>query len=115
MGQKVNSQGFANLLRMFSFFAFPKLMKALGISFQSPHVTNYFQNIIQNTLNYRKENNIRRNDFIQMMTQLKEKGQVEVQTWDVNEEDAYLKTDQAISTSEKFGNVVIIINVLMMH
>ncbi|CAH1395592.1 unnamed protein product [Nezara viridula] len=99
-GRQINDPNWRNLIRIWFFFAFPKIAKRIGFSFQPKAVTSYFCNIIRNAIDYRKKNKIQRNDFVQMMMQLKEKGNIELKTLDST--DDYLKNELNEASTEIF-------------
>ena len=103
MGKIFTDVKLGNLIRFWFITAFPKLSTKLGLSMQNSEVVKYFCNIIKNTIEYRKKNDIQRNDFIQMMLQLKDKGNIELKTWDSS--DDYLKSDSSHNTIETFGTL----------
>jgi hypothetical protein len=41
------------------------------------NVSKYFQSMVQDTVNYREKNGVKRNDFMQLLIQIKNKGKVE--------------------------------------
>ncbi|PNF34157.1 hypothetical protein B7P43_G18276 [Cryptotermes secundus] len=47
-------------------------------------VSEYFHSMVQDTVNYREKNNVKRNDFMQLLIQIKNRGKVE-------EEHGYLE------------------------
>ncbi|XP_046659109.1 probable cytochrome P450 6d5 isoform X2 [Homalodisca vitripennis] len=89
----------------------PKIGKFFNIVISSSEATKYFTNLTQATTKYRKENNIRRNDYFQLLLSLKEQedgGKVTpLVEPHVSEEDAvidqmmYTEADQEIDTSKK--------------
>ncbi|XP_066906684.1 cytochrome P450 9e2 isoform X1 [Halyomorpha halys] len=85
MGKRVNDVGIMNLIRLWLFICFPVLQKKYGFSFQQHSVIKYFSNIIKNAIHQRKKCGFQRNDFIQMMLQLKEKGHIRIKTLDPND------------------------------
>ncbi|XP_014291138.1 probable cytochrome P450 6d5 [Halyomorpha halys] len=97
-GKEVSDPNWRNLFRIWFFFLFPQAAKYFGFSFQQRSVTNYFCNIIRNAIDYRKKNDIQRYDFIQMMMQLKEKGNIEIKTLDSS--DDYLKNELNDTSTE---------------
>lgn len=101
MGNKINDPGFKNLIRILFFFTFSPIAKKIGFTIVPRSVTNYFCSIIRNAIDYRKKEGIQRNDFIQMMMQLKERGQIELKTLDSS--DDYLKNDLNDTSNEVFG------------
>ncbi|XP_015434757.1 PREDICTED: probable cytochrome P450 6a14 [Dufourea novaeangliae] len=50
---------------------FPSLYKIVGRPLQKLHVTNFFTNVVVDTMNYREQNSIIRPDFINMLMKLK--------------------------------------------
>lgn len=100
MGKRLTETNFQNILRFWLLLAFPKFFQKLGISFQDNIVNTYYGKLIQQNFEYRKEKQVYRNDFTQMLLQLKEKGKVEVQSWDSN--DDYLKTNEPVGSIEQY-------------
>ncbi|XP_059470470.1 uncharacterized protein LOC132193665 [Neocloeon triangulifer] len=49
------------------FMVFPKLMAAVGLSFTPKEVTNYFQQLIKGTMDFRQKKNISRPDMLQLL------------------------------------------------
>ncbi|CAB3362063.1 Hypothetical predicted protein [Cloeon dipterum] len=49
------------------FVVFPKLMVALGLSLTPKEASNYFQQLIKGTMEYREEKNISRPDMLQLL------------------------------------------------
>jgi cytochrome P450 family 6 len=54
----------------------PSTISALKLNLFDPKVSKYFRNMVQDTVNYREKNNIQRNDFMQLLIQLKNQGKV---------------------------------------
>jgi cytochrome P450 family 6 len=55
----------------------PALKRVLKVRFLDYNVSNYFRKMVQETVDYRENNNIRRNDFMHLLIQIKNKGKVE--------------------------------------
>lgn len=53
----------------------PKLARKLHMKLLTDEVTEFFLNIVRQTVNYRLENNIKRNDFMDMIIELKAKNE----------------------------------------
>ncbi|XP_024080838.1 probable cytochrome P450 6a14 isoform X2 [Cimex lectularius] len=87
-------------LKFIIIFNFPNLAKKLGLSFNNKKVQDYFVNIIKETIDHRVGKNFRRNDFLDLMLQLREKGSVEITTKDPS--DDYLDIGNNTYTTEKF-------------
>jgi cytochrome P450 family 6 len=60
------------IFRLLNFFM-PSLIRRLGVSFTPPDVSNYFIKMVNETVEYREKNDVQRNDFMQLMIQLKNK------------------------------------------
>ncbi|PNF35809.1 putative cytochrome P450 6a14 [Cryptotermes secundus] len=56
---------------------FPFLVNVLKIRGLDPKVSKYFRSMVQDTVNYREKDNIKRNDFLQLLIQIKNEGKVE--------------------------------------
>ncbi|KAK9507334.1 hypothetical protein O3M35_007213 [Rhynocoris fuscipes] len=70
---------------------FPKFSKLLGIKFLSKETTQYFLEILKNTFDQRSNGKNQRNDYLQHLIRLKERGSIEIQSKD--DEDLYLDLD----------------------
>jgi cytochrome P450 family 6 len=55
----------------------PSAVKALNLRNIDPNVSRYFRSMIQDTVAYREKNSIKRNDFLQLLIQIKNKGKGE--------------------------------------
>ena len=66
----------------------PVVLDSLKLSTLDSDVTKYFRNMVQETVEYREKNNVKRNDFLQLLIQLKNKGLLddEEKTEDQNDE-----------------------------
>lgn len=49
----------------------------LQIKLNRDEVTNFFLGAVNETIDYREKNNVKRNDFMQLLIQLKNKGYLE--------------------------------------
>lgn len=93
----------SSYLKLIFLTVFPELSKKLGVTFNKRETIDYFCKIIKDAFDYRMEKGIQRNDFIQMMIQLKEKGKIEIQKWDPNDE--YLKLDEEAAESFEITDI----------
>lgn len=76
IGRKVVDLVFRNSLLQFLVFFMP-LKNFLNVSILGNSVTQFFYNTVKKTMTFRKENNIVRDDFMQLLIQLKNDGYVE--------------------------------------
>lgn len=51
--------------------SFENFSRALGLTFNTKETTKFFMEVIRSTLDYRETNNIQRNDFLQLLIQIK--------------------------------------------
>jgi len=55
----------------------PNLMRVLKVTPIHYKIARYFQSMVEDTVNYRERNNVTRNDFLQLLIQIKNKGKVD--------------------------------------
>lgn len=60
-------------IRIAMFFVFPKVVNFLGIKVVYRSVSDFFINLTKDSIRYRKQNNIKRNDFLNLLMELKDK------------------------------------------
>ncbi|XP_045523359.1 probable cytochrome P450 6a17 [Pieris brassicae] len=60
------------VMRAIAFFA-PEAFKALRINRINPGINNFFYNLVKDTVDYRKKNGYRRNDFLQTLIDIKDR------------------------------------------
>lgn len=60
-------------IRIAMFFVFPKVVNFLGIKAVYRSVSDFFINLTKDSIRYRKQNNIKRNDFLNLLMELKDK------------------------------------------
>lgn len=71
----INLNGIKAIRFALNFFA-PKLMTLFRIKIVDACVENFIKTMVQQTLDYREQNNVYRNDFFQLMLQLRNIGAV---------------------------------------
>lgn len=82
---------------------YPRLSKLLGITTFPKEVNEYFLNVIKSTIQLREKENINRNDFVQLLINLKQQEQTNqpsIPGLEINEDDALI--NQIDSTSIDF-------------
>ncbi|CAH0549767.1 unnamed protein product [Brassicogethes aeneus] len=76
-GKRLFSLEFTNILRFLSPIALPhSVLKFFNFNSFNVSVTNFFDNIIKQNVEYREKNNITRPDFFHLLLQLKNRGKV---------------------------------------
>ncbi|XP_014250631.1 probable cytochrome P450 6a14 isoform X1 [Cimex lectularius] len=100
MGKKTFDFNFKQFLKFMFITNFPGISKKYGLPFNPKDIRDYFVNVIKDTIDYRVEKKVRRNDFLDLMLQLREKGSVEITTKDPS--DDYLAISNETYTTDKF-------------
>ncbi|XP_059610499.1 probable cytochrome P450 6a14 [Phlebotomus argentipes] len=57
--------------------AFPNLARTLRLKMTDDEVTDFFMKLLRDTIDYREKNNVKRNDFLSLLIQLKNTGKLE--------------------------------------
>ncbi|KYQ47425.1 Cytochrome P450 6A1 [Trachymyrmex zeteki] len=71
MGRKILNPTWINMLRIRMRESFPQLYEMLGYILPQTETTKFFTRIIMETMDYRETNNVTRNDFIDILRELK--------------------------------------------
>lgn len=66
------------MIRNMILFFVPQLVKLFKLKITDPEVEDFVYTIVKQTIEYREKNNIERNDFMQLLIQLKDKGYISV-------------------------------------
>uniref|UniRef100_U5ENJ2 Putative cytochrome n=1 Tax=Corethrella appendiculata TaxID=1370023 RepID=U5ENJ2_9DIPT len=90
------SGGPSPLKRIFS-DTFPSVTNLFRFKLLNKTTTSYFRNVIQETIDYREKNNVQRNDFLNLMIQLKNEGKI-----DGDDDVGYLTMDEIFAQSILF-------------
>lgn len=70
MGKKIFHVPFYKLICKFLFFLFPSLTKVINISIHGKEINDFFYNLVKDIIEYRSKNNLRREDFLQLLIDL---------------------------------------------
>lgn len=57
---------------------YPNVARKLGITLTPKHISNFFMNIVKDTVEYREHNNVERKDFMNLLIALKNNGDKDV-------------------------------------
>lgn len=76
MGLKVFEQPRNGFLKQMIAITFPDLGRKLGIKIVREDVSEFFMKIVRDVIDYRDENNVKRNDFMDLLIQLKNEGKM---------------------------------------
>lgn len=77
IGKKIFETNQLSLLRDIFTTMFPKASRALRIRTISREITDFFYDLLSDTIKYREEHNVQRNDFLSLLLQLKNTGKLE--------------------------------------
>ena len=72
-GRKLFEPTFRNIITGLLSPLFRKVLSVLRLGPIDPKVSKYFRNMVEETVNYRERNNVTRNDFLQLLIQIKNK------------------------------------------
>jgi len=76
-GRKFFEPSFRNAVTTFFNETIPNIMGILKVTPIDAQISKYFRSMVFDTVNYRERNNITRNDFLQLLIQIKNKGKVD--------------------------------------
>ncbi|GLV36673.1 Cytochrome P450 6a20 [Carabus blaptoides fortunei] len=88
-----NIKGF-DAVRQILVIIFPKLMQFLRYPGISPKISTFFMNVVKSTVSYREKNNIQRNDFLQLLLNIKNQEHKERGETESTDTNARLTLDQ---------------------
>nr|ALX81394.1 cytochrome P450 [Liposcelis entomophila] len=77
MSKALNTRTVIEILGMWLTFIFPQAIRILRLHMIPKQVTKFFMAVVKDTMEYREKNDVKRNDFFQLLIQLKNKGFVE--------------------------------------
>ncbi|XP_048517335.1 cytochrome P450 6A1 isoform X2 [Dendroctonus ponderosae] len=96
-----------NSIKLYIENLFPsQFLGNIGYQAFSSRIVSYFSKVVNETIQYREKNNVQRNDFLQLMLQLKqhgslvkEDGTVDVKVLPISETGAYITDKEILSES----------------
>lgn len=77
MGKKVFEVPSRRILKFFFMATFKEFARKLHIKGTADDVSEFFFKVVRETIDYREKNNVQRNDFMNLLMQLKEKGELD--------------------------------------
>lgn len=77
IGKKIFEYSQTAMFRDMFVSMFPNMGKRLHIKTNKPEVTSFFLELLRDTVKYREENNVQRNDFMSLLLQIKNTGKLE--------------------------------------
>ena len=76
MGKKVFDRSRFGFIRSFFTLSFKDFAKLLRLKSTATDVAKFFMNVVKQTIAHREENNVSRNDFMNIMIQMKNSGEI---------------------------------------
>ncbi|XP_069672108.1 probable cytochrome P450 6a13 [Periplaneta americana] len=76
-GKKIATPTYIASLNLVISTLYPSLISNLRMRTFDPIISNYFNKMVEETVSYREKNNVHRNDFMQLLIQIKNKGSIE--------------------------------------
>lgn len=80
MGRRAFTQTPMDTLKMVVIRSFPQLAKIFQLGVFAKSVSDFFQSVVEDTVRYRKDNSVERNDFLQLLMQMMSKEGAEALT-----------------------------------
>ncbi|XP_059057973.1 cytochrome P450 9e2-like [Achroia grisella] len=105
MGKKATTFKYAQMLKFFCFICFPKVMAKLKIKLFAANISNFFKNIVLNTMTTREECNIVRPDMIHLLMEAK-KGKLKYDDKVTQDSNAGFATVEESSVGKEVVNRV---------
>jgi cytochrome P450 family 6 len=97
-------ESFKRQIEIMAVFTLPKIAEILGCKFISKRVEDFFRDLISKAFAYReKHTEFKRNDFINLLMQLKKLGSVDIEESDKKEMSASINKE--VSDKGKIGNM----------
>lgn len=85
MGLKVFQQPRNSFIKQLLAVVYPELARKLGVKTVRDDVAEFFMTVVKDVVEYREKNNVKRNDFMDLLLQLKSKGELNDENQSGNE------------------------------
>jgi cytochrome P450 family 6 len=86
-GRKIFEPSIRNSILSFLIATVPSVLSVLKLKPLDPKVSKYFRSMVEDTVNYRERNNIKRNDFMQLLIHIKNKVKLDEENENIEEND----------------------------
>lgn len=87
IGMEIFEDGIVQKVRYFIIFFLPRLYHLFKVRITSKRVENFIKSLVRQTIEYREKNHVHRNDFMDLMIQLKTHGFLAGDKKDESEQD----------------------------
>jgi len=101
-GRKFFAPSFRNAITAFFSQVYPSVLRVLRLAPVDPKVSKYFRSMVEETVNYRERNNITRNDFMQLLIQIKNKVNLDKEN-EIPEMNGYRNLENKTSESSTYS------------
>lgn len=71
IGKRAFTQNYVDIFRISIIRNIPRVAEFFGLGIFTPQVTEFFRRVVRETVEYREKNNVRREDFLQILIELK--------------------------------------------
>jgi len=102
-GRKIFEPSLNRNLRDILYFMVPQLAIALRIPNTPPGISKFFMKVVEETVGYRERNNVTRNDFMQLLIQLKNQGYLETD----NQDNEKVQSHTTLSAKELAAQIFV--------
>lgn len=99
LGQQIFCPSSLELLKFFIGIILPSLARSFRMTLTNKRVDSFYRSLVLDTISFREENRVWRNDFMQLLIQLKDKGCLDVK----DEEDNNNNNNNKLSLNELTG------------
>lgn len=76
-GRKIFEPSLIQTIKIFFVVQFPDFARRLRITFNQPFVIKFFLKLLRDIVNYREKNDVKRNDFMSLLLQIKNSGRLD--------------------------------------
>lgn len=96
VGMKIFDRGFIQRIKWGFFVLLPRLFPFFKIHLSSKEVEDFITSLMRQTINYREKNEVKKNDFMDLMIQLKNKGFISTDKMNENFSDTTKLTEKTL-------------------
>lgn len=102
MGLKVFQQPRNSFVKQLIAVTYPDLARKLGVKIVRDDVAEFFMKIVKDVVEYREKNNVKRNDFMDLLLQLKNEGTLADENSTDNKKLGKLTIEEIAAQGKKF-------------
>jgi cytochrome P450 family 6 len=114
-GRKIFEPSFKRIILGLLSGIAPVILDTLKLSTLDSDISKYFRKMVQETVDYREKNNVKRNDFLQLLIQLKNKGVLDDEHKSEDQNDGRNKNNETSEGTYTFDSKMHKISVLILQ